>query len=311
MGTEAAADLTPRLLSSLRAPSLSSDEPRCPLRSIRALARDGWRAIEVERGAIPPWGRIKASGTADTMATRIQFENCCEVGVFSKLTNAYCLVAIGGSENFYSTFEAELADVIPVVKTSIAGTRIIGRLCVGNKNGLLLPHNTTDQELQHLRNCLPDQVVVQRIEERLSALGNCVACNDHVALTHTDLDRETEEIIADVLGVEVFRQTIAGNILVGSYCAFSNRGGLVHPHTSIEDLDELSTLLQVPLVAGTVNRGSEVIAAGMTVNDWTAFCGSDTTATELSVIESVFKLREAQPSSIVDEMRKSLIDSYV
>ncbi|RYR58154.1 hypothetical protein Ahy_A05g023823 isoform B [Arachis hypogaea] len=245
------------------------------------------------------------------MATRLQFENNCEVGVFSKLTNAYCLVAIGGSENFYSVFESELADVIPVVKTSIGGTRIIGRLCAGNKNGLLLPHTTTDQELQHLRNCLPDQVVVQRIEERLSALGNCIACNDHVALTHTDLDRETEEMIADVLGVEVFRQTIAGNILVGSYCAFSNRGGLVHPHTSIEDLDELSTLLQVPLVAGTVNRGSEVIAAGMTVNDWTAFCGSDTTATELSVIESVFKLREAQPSAIVDEMRKSLIDSYV
>lgn len=44
-------------------------------------------------------------------------------------------------------------------------------------------------ELQHLRNSLPDQVVVQRIEEKLSALGNCIACNDHVALTHTDLDR--------------------------------------------------------------------------------------------------------------------------
>ncbi|XP_073148804.1 eukaryotic translation initiation factor 6-2-like [Henckelia pumila] len=245
------------------------------------------------------------------MATRLQYENNCEIGVFSKLTNAYCLVAIGGSENFYSIFEAELADVIPVVKTSIAGTRIIGRLCAGNKNGLLLPHNTTDQELQHLRNSLPDSVVVQRIEERLSALGNCIACNDHVALTHPDLDKETEEMIADVLGVEVFRQTIAGNILVGSFCAFSNRGGLVHPHTSIEDLDELSTLLQVPLVAGTVNRGSEVVAAGLTVNDWTAFCGSDTTATELSVIESVFKLREAQPSALVDEMRKSLIDTYV
>ncbi|KAF5962146.1 hypothetical protein HYC85_003355 [Camellia sinensis] len=108
---------------------------------------------------------------------------------------------------------------------------------------------------------------------------------------HVEL-QETEEMIANVLGVEVFRQTIAGDILVGSYCAFSNKGGLVHPHTSIEDLDELSTLLQVPLVAGTVNRGSEVIAAGLTVNDWTVFCGSNTTSTELSVIESVFKLRD-------------------
>ncbi|KAL2347608.1 hypothetical protein Fmac_001608 [Flemingia macrophylla] len=183
------------------------------------------------------------------------------------------------------------------------------------------------EELQHLRNSLPDQVLVQRIEERLTALGNCMACNDH----------ETEEMIADVLGVEIFRRTVASNILVGSYCVFSNRGGLlstrhalveypdfkinipfcailfvqVHPHTSIEDLDELSTLLQVPMVAGTVNRGSELLAAGMTVNDWTAFCGSDTTATELSVIESVFNLREAQPSAIVDEMRKSLVDSFV
>ncbi|CAH9092436.1 unnamed protein product [Cuscuta europaea] len=246
------------------------------------------------------------------MAYRLQFENSCDIGVFSKLTNAYCLVAIGGSENFYSTFEEELADVIPVIKTSIAGTRIVGRLCAGNKNGLILPHTTTDQELQHLRNSLPDSVVVQRVEEKLSALGNCIACNDHVALIHADLDKETEELIKDILGVEVFRQTVAGNILVGSYCALSNNGGLVHPHTSIEDLDELSTLVQVPLVAGSVNRGSEVIAAGLTVNDWVAFCGSDTTATELSVITSVFKLSEgSRPGAIVDEMRKSLIDSYI
>ncbi|KAJ4935589.1 hypothetical protein JOQ06_017121 [Pogonophryne albipinna] len=121
--------------------------------------------------------------------------------------------------------------------------------------------------------------------------------------------QETEEILADTLKVEVFRQTVAEQVLVGSYCAFSNQGGLVHPKTSIEDQDELSSLLQVPLVAGTVNRGSEVIAGGMVVNDWCAFCGLDTTSTELSVIESVFRLSDAaQPSAIATTMRDSLID---
>ena len=119
------------------------------------------------------------------MAQRAQYESSCDVGVFSKLTNGYCLTAAGGSQNFFSLFEAELADHIPVVQASIAGTRVVGRITVGNKNGLLVPSATTDQELLHLRNALPEGILIQRTEERLSALGNCVACNDHAALIHT------------------------------------------------------------------------------------------------------------------------------
>merc|ERR1712078_193292 len=119
----------------------------------------------------------------------------------------------------------------------------------------LVPNTTTDQEVQHLRNSLPDKVVVQRVEERLSALGNVICTNDHVALIHPDTDRETEEIISDVLG-----------------------GGFI-------------------------------------VNDWSAFVGMDTTGTEISVIESIFKLQRnkggdmsTQPMDIVQDMRSSLID---
>ncbi len=243
------------------------------------------------------------------MAQRASFESSSDVGVFATMTNSYAITAYGASHNFYSTFEAELADHIPVVQTSVAGTRIVGRLTVGNKNGLIVPSNTTDQELLHLRNSLPEGVLIQRVEERLSALGNVVACNDHVALIHTELDRETEEIIADVLGVEPFRQTIAGNALVGSYCTMNNHGCLVHPKTSVEDQDELASLLQLKVVAGTVNRGSDVLGAGMVLNDWCAFTGLDTTATELQVIENIFKLQDgAATTSVATDMRNALLD---
>lgn len=82
-----------------------------------------------------------------------------------------------------SVFESELQDVIPIIHATIAGTRIIGRMTAGyvffprengelegmdadigfrrNRKGLLVPTSTTDQELQHLRNSLPDEVKIQ------------------------------------------------------------------------------------------------------------------------------------------------------
>ncbi|GAU48166.1 hypothetical protein TSUD_198240 [Trifolium subterraneum] len=187
----------------------------------------------------------------------------------------------------------------------------------GNKNGLLLPHTTTPEEWQHIRRSLPDGVVVAPIEEGLTSYGLFIACNDHVALAHADLrwervfllimdkemdnhlkyltfdhNQEFKELITDVLGVEVFMPEESCRFYSGSYCALSNRGGLINPSASKKVLDELSEALEVPLVPGTVNRGSIAINPGMTVNDWTAFCGSSTTKAELCVIDRAFKLRE-------------------
>ncbi|GKT32329.1 Eukaryotic translation initiation factor 6 [Aduncisulcus paluster] len=243
------------------------------------------------------------------MAHRCHFESTNEIGAFSLLTNSYCLVTGAATENFYSVFERELKGHIPVVHTYIAESTVIGRLCVGNKHGLLVPHNTTDQELLHLRNSLPDSVTVQRVEERLSALGNVICCNDSVAIIHPGLEKETEEIIADVLEVEVFRRTVAGEALVGTYCSCTNVGAIVHPLTSIEEQKEIATLLQVPVKAGTINRGSALVGAGIVANDWTAFVGTSTTATEINAITTLFKLRhETVTSALLEDIEMAMLE---
>lgn len=224
------------------------------------------------------------------MAIRSRFENSDDVGVYAKLTNSYCLVGLGGSENFYSTFEAELSSHMPIVHCTVSNTKIIGRLVAGNRKGLLVPGVISDNELKHLRNSLPDSVTIRRMDDRLSALGNCISCNDYVALVHPEFDRESEELIADVLGVEVFKTTVAGNALVGTYSVFNNQGGIVHPATTMEEYEELANLMQVPIGTATVNRGSELLGSGLVVNDWAAFCGYECTSAEIDNFEKIFKI---------------------
>ena len=79
------------------------------------------------------------------MASRLKFENSNDIGCFLKLTNAYCLVSTMGSQNFYSAINLDGAQ-IPTIYTTIAGTKLVGRMTAGNKNGLLVPESTTDEE---------------------------------------------------------------------------------------------------------------------------------------------------------------------
>ena len=239
------------------------------------------------------------------MALRAEYEASTDIGVFTKLTNKYCMMAPGGAAS-YRIIEQEVSSRIPCFDATIGGLRIVGRLSAGNRKGLLVSNTCNDQELLHIRNCLPDDIVVQRIEERFSALGNIICCNDHVALVHPEIDRETEEIIADVLGVEVFRQTIGGNPLVGTYAVASNKGAMLCTDATAQEQQDIGTLLQVPLVSGTVNRGCKLLGAGMVVNDWCAFVGMDTTSTELSIVEGIYKIRdqtEVQFATVIDLMK--------
>lgn len=119
-------------------PGFTSKNTRKPHRTHRGL---------LDQLPLSPWLPVRSDRrpirvpVLTVYSAGIQFENSSDIGVFSKLTNSYCLTAIQGSTNFYSAFEAELGDVIPIVHTSIGGTRIIGRLTAGVQHAFCLTNS--------------------------------------------------------------------------------------------------------------------------------------------------------------------------
>ncbi|AFP65266.1 translation initiation factor eIF6 (nucleomorph) [Chroomonas mesostigmatica CCMP1168] len=226
------------------------------------------------------------------MIIKLSYEKSNEIGVFMKLTNSFCIVPYDISDKCYKTLKENLNSFVPIVRTYICNSRCIGRLIIGNKNGLLLPYETSNVELNTIKNSIPDNILVKRCNENLSALGNCIVNNDNSAIVYPDVSNQTEELISDTLGVEVFKLSLGEEKLVGSYCIFNNNGGIIHPSITIEEQDEISSLLQIPLFIGTVNCGENRVSSGIISNDNISLCGMKTTQSELFVIETALKKKK-------------------
>lgn len=224
------------------------------------------------------------------MSIKLQYMNSNEIGVFAKLTNSYCLVADKKCKN-YNILDSELIS-IPIIETTICGMNIIGRMTAGNKYGLIVPSTIDEKEYTNLRENLPEEIVIKKVDEKLSALGNVICCNDYVAIVHPEISTQMIEEIRDTLNVEVFRNTINNNVLVGSYCVISNLGGIVHPEINVSELEELCSLLQVPVAPGTINKGCDLVGSGCLINDAIGFVGNETTSFEITLIDGVFKLNK-------------------
>lgn len=222
---------------------------------------------------------------------KISFEGSAEIGAYARLTSAYLI--IGRSENDF--FRSNFSNLsIPVIETTINSIRTVGSLTQGNKYGLLLPNTTHDQELFYIRQNLPENIRVRRIDERLNALGNVILCNDHIALVHPEIEDESVEVIENVLNVPVHKISINDKPLVGTYAVMNNQGMLVEPNVTEEEMSKLQGLVNLRVSAGTVNMGNDSVGGGVIINDFIGYCGKNTTNPELGFMEKLFLLSEAK-----------------
>ena len=76
----------------------------------------------------------------------------------------------------------------------------------------------------------------ERIPDRFTAVGNIILANDYGAIVNPLLSDESVDLITQILDVEVLKGSIAKFKITGAVAVATNKGVLLHPSASQEDI---------------------------------------------------------------------------
>ncbi len=172
---------------------------------------------------------------------------------------------------------------VPVMKTTLGGSGLIGIYLAFNSRGAVVPPFCSREEADALKS---GGLNVCRISSEFSAAGNNLAVNDYGCVANPEMKRKEILKISECLGVEVVQRHVAGYLTAGSCVLATNRGFAAHNRCTEEELKELGAILKVPGGNCTVNAGVAFPPLGCVANSAGAVFGEGCTGFELGRVAS-------------------------
>jgi translation initiation factor 6 len=210
---------------------------------------------------------------------RMDFNRIPFIGAFSLCTEKFVLIP----DNVYLRPDNTHVLGVPVIRANVSKSPLLGILLAGNSRCILCselfevvtPASFADFEIR-----------VEYLPSRLTALGNLVLSNDYGAIVSPDLPASLVERIGAELEVPAERGSIAGYTTVGAVGIATNRGVVLHPGVSKEEVEFVEQILKVPVDVGTACGGVGFLGLCVIANSKGALAGSMTTGPELGRLES-------------------------
>ncbi|HDD33883.1 MAG TPA: translation initiation factor IF-6 [Thermofilaceae archaeon] len=207
------------------------------------------------------------------------------IGVYVAISDRVALIPADAPEKVERSLSKNLG--VRVVRASIQDSPLLGVLCAMNSHGIIVGRLVRERELELLRKVLGDEMVIEVLDIKETALGNLVLANDRGAVVSPLLPKRVVSRISDVLGVEAIQMRLGGSYLVGALGVATNKGVLLCPLASDEEVEQVIEVLRVSKGGvGTVNRGNIFVRSGLVANSKGALVGFETTGPELMRIQS-------------------------
>ncbi len=205
------------------------------------------------------------------------------IGLYIFATDSYVLAPINIHDSLLHKIEKVLS--VPVIKTNIAGTSLLGALLSGDDNILLVPDIAFDTELETLKkNKIPFEVV----HTELTALGNNIISSENSLLVNPDYDIKTKSRLREITGKKIVSADFGELKTFGSLIKVRGKRALISP--LLEDRKEqVKSLLDLEKVfVSNVNFGNPFVSSGLIVNKNGMLIGEKTTGFESMQIEQAF-----------------------
>jgi len=221
------------------------------------------------------------------MLDRVNYIGNPNLGVFMRANDKFALAPDSCSDKFSSILKTSLE--VEVLKTSISGTSLLGAMVAMNNNGIVLPKNVYKAEIKAFKSLGMNTTV---LDDKLTALGNLLLVNDNGGIIGKNFTKKSKKNIEDTLDIEVESSMLANFRTVGAVGVATNKGAVIHPMVTEEDLELVESLLKVYVDVGTINRGVGFVRTGLVANSNGAVMGQQTTGPEIARIEDVFGFLE-------------------
>ena len=213
------------------------------------------------------------------------------IGVYLSANNVYVLYPPNLLNSILKKYKNIFKE--PFYPITIHSSNLLGIYTASNKFGIIVPHIIKDDEYEKLKeifkdvNNTPQIGVLKSID---NAYGNLILCNDKGAII-SSLLKDFREEIEDTLSVETVIFEFANSYLPGSISLANNNGCLVHPLSTDDEIEFISSILKVDEAdVSTITRGIPYLSSGAIVNDKSGIFGINSTGPELMRITSVLQL---------------------
>jgi translation initiation factor 6 len=213
------------------------------------------------------------------------------IGVYLAANNEYVLYPPTLLNPFLKKYKNIFKE--PFYPTTIHNSNLLGVYTASNKFGIIVPHIIKDEEYEKLKEYFKDRSNPPQIGVLKSidnAYGNLILCNDKGAII-SSLLKDFRKEIEDTLNVETVVFEFADSYLPGSISLANNFGCLVHPLSTDDEIEYITSILKVEETdVSTINRGVPYLNSGAIVNDKSGIFGTNCTGPELMRITSVLQL---------------------